>query len=158
MHGDVNFTLTDTQLTGAGTDTVIDTEFATLNGGSSGNVIDTSGTTTLIAAINGLGGADTITGGSPGELIDGGDGNDTINAGGGDDTIDAGAGDDQTDGQAGSDRLVVSANSNLVVTDSQSGGDGNTALVLQSCALHYRRSQELVLQVIVLFCLNVSVI
>lgn len=122
--GDVNFTLTDTTLTGLGTDTIIATEFATLNGGASGNILDSSGTTTISATLNGLGGADTITGGSPSELITGGEGDDVINAGTGDDTIDGGSGDDMIDGQGGNDRLVVSADANLTTTDSQTTGDG----------------------------------
>ena len=122
--GDVDFVLTDTTLTGLGTDTIIATEFATLNGGSSGNTLDASGTTTLTATLNGLGGADTITGGSPSELITGGEGDDVINAGTGDDTIDGGSGDDMIDGQGGDDRLVVSADANLTTTDSQTTGNG----------------------------------
>lgn len=123
-NGDVDFVLTDGTLTGLGTDTIIDTEFATLNGGSGDNTIDASGTVTLAAVLNGLGGNDTITGGPLADLINGGEGSDIINAGDGDDTINGGSGHDMIDGEGGNDRLVVSANANLTTTDSQTTGDG----------------------------------
>ncbi|MDA1251388.1 MAG: hypothetical protein O2820_19430 [Planctomycetota bacterium] len=104
--GNVDFVLTNDQLTGVGTDTIINAELATLNGGTGNNTIDASAVTTLRVAINGMGGADTLTGGSNRDTINGGAGNDVL------------------DGGAGIDQLTVAADANLATTDSQTTGDG----------------------------------
>jgi Ca2+-binding RTX toxin-like protein len=64
--------------------------------------------------INGLGGADTITGSSFADTINGGDDNDTMTGVVGNDTLDGGNGDDVGIGSAGNDTL--------------NGGNGNDTL------------------------------
>ncbi|MDH4394119.1 MAG: hypothetical protein QE278_00440, partial [Limnobacter sp.] len=49
---------------------------------------------TLATALYGLGGKDSLTGGSTADLLDGGEGNDTLTGGAGNDTMAGGAGDD----------------------------------------------------------------
>jgi Ca2+-binding RTX toxin-like protein len=61
--GDVNFTLTDTSLTGLGNDSLSSIERAQLTGGPSANVIDASAFTGS-TVINTGGGADRVKGGS----------------------------------------------------------------------------------------------
>jgi len=82
-----SFLLTDTSLTGNGTDTLASIERATLTGGMGADVIDASAFSGA-ASLIGFGGADTLIGG-PGDdsfrghldddTIDGGPGTDTIN-------------------------------------------------------------------------------
>src|SRR5262249_9203774 len=72
--GDVDFTLTNTSLTfGTHTDTLSGISRATLNGGSSANVIDASAFTLGPVVLNSGGGLDTLKGGAAGNnqfLID----------------------------------------------------------------------------------------
>ena len=82
---DANVTLTDSQVTGQGTDRLVDVETAVITGGDANNIIDASAFT--------LG---------PVTLI-GGVGNDTLRGGGGDDSLQGGAGDDFYAGGAGGD-------------------------------------------------------
>ncbi|MBD2463594.1 calcium-binding protein [Oscillatoria sp. FACHB-1407] len=75
--GDVNFTLTDTALTGLGTDVLAGIEVAQLTGGAGANTFDTTaftGNTTL----NGGAGNDLFITGAGNDTIDGGDGIDTF--------------------------------------------------------------------------------
>ena len=96
---DTNFVLTNSQLTGVGTDTLVSIEGAAINGGKSANKIDASGFTKF-AYLYGRGGNDTLLGGSA---------NDFIKAGTGDDLIDGGAGSDRLYGEAGRDTFVISS-------------------------------------------------
>ena len=84
-------------------------------GTSSGDTLDHS-TTTTPQLIKGLGGNDTLTGGSAGDRLEGGAGNDTLNGGAGADTLTGGDGKDVLNGGAGVDILI--------------GGDGNDFFVL----------------------------
>ncbi len=61
--GDVNFTLSDTTLTGLGTDTLVSIERAELTGGVSNNTIDCTAFTG-VTVLYGGGGTDTLLGGS----------------------------------------------------------------------------------------------
>jgi Ca2+-binding RTX toxin-like protein len=73
--GNVNFQLSDTKLTGLGTDTLAGVEEANLSGGIGNNKLDAgafSGSVTLTGAA----GNDTLTGGAGDDLLDGGMGND----------------------------------------------------------------------------------
>jgi Ca2+-binding RTX toxin-like protein len=101
-----------------------------VQGTSSANVLDFSTFAEVIgvAAINGLGGNDRITGTQLADLIDGGGGNDTIIGGAGADTIIGGNGNDILTGGADADRFVFNvapnASSNVDrVTDFVSGVD-----------------------------------
>ncbi len=83
---DVNLTLTDTTLTGVGSDTLATIERAKLTGGNATNTL-TATSFTGSAELNGAGGADTLLGGSGNDKLTGGAGIDSFDAGGGDDTI-----------------------------------------------------------------------
>jgi Ca2+-binding RTX toxin-like protein len=100
--GDVDFTLTNTSLTGLGTDVVQAIEVAELNGGPSDNVIDVSAFAGFrgFTQIRGNGGNDFIIGSVRTDVISGGDGNDTLLGKEGNDTLN---GDDGHDGLSGFD-------------------------------------------------------
>ncbi len=123
-EGDVDFVLTDSSLTGLGTDILIGVENVSLTGGASNNLIDASASTTK-NTLTGLGGDDTISGSSAIDIIFGGDGNDLLFGNAGNDTINGGAGDDTLDGGDGDqDQIVVSADADLTLSDTQTTGDG----------------------------------
>lgn len=98
--GDVNFTLTNSTLTGLGNDTLSSIESATLIGG------------------NGANGFVTTAFGGPVELH-GGSGNDTFTAGVGNDTIDGGF---------GTDELTETGDLNFTLTNSSLVGLGSDAI------------------------------
>ena len=91
-----------------------------------------SATGSGVQMIFGLGGNDTLNGGSSRNLLCGGDGNDIVNGGASDDVLDGGAGNDTLTGGAGNDMLVGGAGNDSLNggngDDSLSGGDGNDAL------------------------------
>ncbi len=103
--GDVNFVLTNSSLTGLGTDKLIGFEGAVLTGGNSANSIDASAVTYPVG-INGGPGADTLTGGSMGDTLNAGTGNDVMFGLGGRDFLSGGAGNDFLDGGGSDDNLV----------------------------------------------------
>lgn len=146
----VNFILTTGTLAGAGTDTLIEVEQASLTGGAGNNEIDASdfgGPTTIV----GGGGDDTITGSDFADHITTGDGadvingnggddivfamsgNDTVNAGSGNDFVDGGFGDDSLLGGDGIDVLVGSVGDDIINgqagNDIQFGGSGKDILI-----------------------------
>ena len=96
---DVNFTLTDTQLIGKGTDTLVSIERAILTGGLSANTIDASDFSGN-AYLYGRNGNDILLGGSN---------NDYLKGDRGDDLINGGAGKDRLYGGSGKDTFVLSA-------------------------------------------------
>jgi Ca2+-binding RTX toxin-like protein len=103
--GNVNFTLTNTSLTGLGTDTLAAIERAKLTGGASANTINASafsGTTTL----GGGGHNDLVIGGSSSDKVTGGNGDDTLRGGPGGDSLGGGEGADSLTGFAGDDQLA----------------------------------------------------
>ncbi|MHC4878149.1 MAG: beta strand repeat-containing protein [Planctomycetota bacterium] len=132
-----DLTLTNSSMTGVGTDVVVSVERATLFGDGTAQTIDVSAFFTpglTSTYLNGLGGDDTIIG-SPGadivfggvgdDFIDTGAGRDRLFGGSGADTLLGGDGDDQVKGQGGSgDRL-----SGGVGDDRISGGRGIDRLV-----------------------------
>ena len=101
--GDVNFRLTNSQLTGLGTDTLSGLDAAVLTGGVGANLIDASGFSKVVT-INGLDGNDTLLGGLAADRIDGGNGNDRITGGAGANTLFGGD---------GVDRVVETSNAAL---------------------------------------------
>jgi len=99
--------LTDTQVTGLGTDSLISIEGGVLIGGAGNNRLNAvgfSGSVTLI----GNAGNDTLLGGPGNDVLDGGTGNDVLDGGGGNDTMRGGTGNDSMDGGFGSDVLLGS--------------------------------------------------
>jgi Ca2+-binding RTX toxin-like protein len=92
--GDVNFTLTNTSLTGNGTDTLASIEQAALTGGAGNNTINASAFTGPVT-LDGAAGNDVLTGGAAADSLTGGAGNDTLTGGGGNDTLAGGDGTDR---------------------------------------------------------------
>jgi len=113
---DADFTLSDSLLTGQGTDTLRRLEQAELKGGVSANNINASAFSG-ITRLNGQGGNDTITGGSGEDVIAGGAGSDMLVGGLGNDrllgqgssgdTLVGGAGADTLDGGSGIDTITT---------------------------------------------------
>ncbi len=106
---DVNFTLTDTQLIGNGTDSFVNIERAILSGGNSDNIIDASAYSEN-TYLYGRAGNDTLKGGSRHDYLYGGQGDDSI------------------DGGKGYDTLRETADVNFTLTDSQLIGNGTDNL------------------------------
>jgi Ca2+-binding RTX toxin-like protein len=106
--GDVNFTLTNTQLTGLGTDTFVGTaNGAVITGGAGNNVLNASAFASGPVTLDGAGGIDTLTGSPAADALTGGPGNDVIDGA----------------GNAG-DRLVETANANMTLSDANLSGPG----------------------------------
>ncbi len=110
-----NIVLTDTQVTGDGTDSFSNIEFANLYGNRRNNNIDARNSTQLRVFLKGEDGNDILRGGHK---------SDGIHGGNGDDTLIGGAGNDTLNGNAGDDRLSVFSNGNIALTDTQVTGDG----------------------------------
>lgn len=92
--GDVNFTVTNTQLTGVGIDTLTGIDRVRLNGGLGANLFNASATSMRVT-LNGGDGNDTLIGGSAADRLDGGTGNDQLTGNLGADTILGGDGVDR---------------------------------------------------------------
>lgn len=128
-QGDVDFTITNTTLTGLGADTLTAIEVFRLTGGESDNSIDASAISLAGATlvISGGGGDDSIQGGTGNDVLDGGDGDDTLNGGAGDDSLTGGVGADGLSGSSGNDFLNGNSDD-----DTLFGGDGNDTLLAAS--------------------------
>lgn len=134
--GDVNFTLTDTLLTGLGTDTLSGIELIGLSGGPGDNNLNASGfagPVTLLGeggndTLVGTAGADSLLGGPGNDSLVGGANNDTLAGAEGDDLLAGEAGDDNLDGGADSDVVAASGDVNFNLSDSQLTGVGADAL------------------------------
>ena len=113
--GDINFTLTNSQLIARGTDSFIGIESAQLNGGGSINILNASAVTDLQVVLDGAGSNDTLQGGAN------------------DDDLIGGIGSDRLTGNSGSDRfLYLGLNQgNDTITDFTSGVD---AIVVSAAA------------------------
>jgi Ca2+-binding RTX toxin-like protein len=85
--GNVNFTLTNTKLTGNGTDTLKAIEKANLTGGAGNNTLNASTFNLGDVTLDGGAGNDTLTGGTKNDLLTGGAGNDSLIGGNGNDTL-----------------------------------------------------------------------
>jgi len=105
-RGDVDFTLTDSQLTGQGTDSLQHIEQAALIGGASANTLDASVFTLGSVFLYGESGDDTLRGGH------------------GNDQLEGGAGDDLLSGGAGRDRIVGRGDTNFTLSANQLSGLG----------------------------------
>ena len=116
-----NFKLTDTKLTGVGTDKLANFEEAALAGGASNNKLDASLFTGNVT-LSGGAGNDTLLGGVGDDSLAGGDGKDTLIGGLGNDTLKGGDGNDLLIGGGGVDSLNGEAGSNTGL-----GGKGGPA-------------------------------
>jgi len=128
----VNLSLTKAQITGYGTDTIMNVEHVTSGTGSdqlTGNELNNSlasgaGNDTLsgglgIDTLDGGTGDDWLDGGVGGDTLVGGDGSDTLTGGLGNDTLDGGFGNDTLEGGIGNDAVVAGDGDDLII-----GGDG----------------------------------
>ncbi len=118
-----DFTLTNSSLTGAGTDAISFFEQASLTGGSGGNTLNATAYTGN-ATLDGGSGNDTLLGGSGASSLVGNEGNDSLVGGLGADTLLGGNGTDTLDGGDGNDSVDGGAGINDRVT----GGAGNDRL------------------------------
>ncbi len=103
---DNDITLSDTQATGDGTDTIYNLEQANLYGRSADNSIDARGATNIKAVIRGYDGNDTLRGGALNDNISGGNDDDILFGNAGNDVfaIEAASGEDRIkDFEDGSD-------------------------------------------------------
>lgn len=116
----VNLTLTATQLTGVGTDKVLNFEAVVLTGGAGNNAINATGYTGSVSLF-GAGGNDTLTGGSGSDLLEGGDGNDQLNGA---------LGNDSLDGGDGTDAVIATGGLNYTLTDTTLVGAGSDVLIV----------------------------
>ncbi len=105
--GNVNFQLTDSQLTGLGVDLLSSIDQVFLTGGASANLLD-AGATTKPVTLSGGDGNDTLIGGVTADRLDGGAGNDRLTGGPGANTVIGGD---------GVDRLVEAADTNFVLSN-----------------------------------------
>lgn len=128
--GDLDFTLSNTTLSGLGTDTLAGIEGAFLAGGSENNMIDASAFSGFVTLVGG-GGADHLIGGKGGDLLLGERGPDHMEGGRGNDLLQGGRGNDGLLGGRGNDRLIGGQN-----IDSCDGGPGNDNF--QGCESRFR--------------------
>ena len=134
----VSQVLTNGQLTGDGTDTIISIERVSLTGGASGNSINVSAVSgTTGVTVSALGGPDTLeTAGAFGSVFDGGAGDDSFddNTGAslGGKVMIGGDGDDTISGSDGTDTITGGADDDDIVTSNQpqtvDAGTGNDTL------------------------------
>lgn len=136
--GNVHFTLTNTAMTGNGTDVVSGIEAAHLTGGTSSNKLDASAFSGSVTLIGGSGndtliggaGNDSLQGDLGNDLLKGRDGNDTLK--GGNDTLASGTDNDTLNGGNGNDLLLGGIGndglSGYTGDDTVNGGAGNDTL------------------------------
>jgi Ca2+-binding RTX toxin-like protein len=133
---DANLTLTDTSLTGIGTDVISGIEAATLVGGLSSNTLDASGFSGSGGTfIDGAGGGDILFGSAGLDVLTStGNGDDSMEGNAGDDFVFPGSGRDTIRGGAGNDRLFGQGGSGDQLfggegDDNLDGGSGNDSLL-----------------------------
>ena len=114
--GNVNFVLTDTSLTGLGSDTLSNLGFAFLIGGLSSNTLNASAFTGSVT-LQGGDGNDVLIGGSGNDSLLGESGSDTLTGGGGINTLDGGT--NTVAGAAEADQVCESGNIDFTATTTQ---------------------------------------
>ncbi|MEH1772880.1 DUF4347 domain-containing protein [Nostoc sp.] len=143
--GDVNFTLTNSQLSGLGNDTLISVERVTLTGGITDNILDASAFSLGNVSLYGGSGNDYLLGGSINDYLYGQDdsdrlygnaGNDYLYGGNGNDSLNGSVGNDYLYGENGNDNLIGGAGNDYffggVGDDALDGGDGIDSLTESS--------------------------
>ena len=118
---DVNFTLTNTSLTGIGTDVLSSIEGATLTGGTGNNTLNASAFTLGAVTLNGGAGQDTLVGGSKNDTLLGGDGNDQLTGAGTGNGI---ASQDTLTGGNGIDTFILGNSTVVFYNDGNLGNAG----------------------------------
>ncbi len=121
--GDVNFTLTNTQLVGLGSDSFSNIERVTLTGGISNNTLDASSFTISTVYLYGGNGNDSLLGGSNKDYLYGQNDSDRLIGNAGNDYLYGGAGDDILIGGAGNDLLYGQTGADIFVLASGNGSD-----------------------------------
>lgn len=116
--GNVNMTLTDTSLTGLGTDTLSEMERGALTGGSGNNTLNAS-VSSLAVVLSGGSGNDVLKGGSAADSLAGGSGNDSLTGNAGADTF---------TGSTGTDMLIETANVSFTLNNTALSGLGSDVL------------------------------
>lgn len=119
---DTNFTLTNTSLTGLGTDELVYIESVQLIGGFGNNEIDATAVTNKNVTLDGAEGNDKLSGGTLADFLIGQEGSDTLNGGNGNDTLNGGEGNDTLNGGTGLDKIVVTTDSDLTLTNTNLTG------------------------------------
>ncbi|AVH73051.1 NHL repeat-containing protein [Nostoc sp. 'Lobaria pulmonaria (5183) cyanobiont'] len=120
---DVNFTLTNTQLSGLGNDSLINIERVTLTGGISNNTLNASSFTIASVYLYGGNGNDSLLGGSNNDYLYGQNDSDRLIGNAGNDYLYGGAGDDILIGGAGNDLLYGQTGADIFVLASGNGSD-----------------------------------
>ncbi len=114
-QGNLDFTLTDTSLTGQGTDTFVNIEKVSLIGGKGDNFLNAEAFTLGDVVLRGNDGNDTLKGGAGVDVLFGGDG---------DDLLYGGLGQDRFFGDDGADTFVLQANGDRdIIKDFTNGED-----------------------------------
>ena len=146
---DANLTLTDTQLLGIGTDTLVGFESANLTGGAGNNTL-TATTFTGIGTVtlNGGGGNDTLLGAaSRVNVLNGDDGNDSLKGGSLKDTLSGGIGNDSLLGMGDADKLFGQDGDDTLLggtgSDTLDGGTGTADLIVDSGNINFTLTNAL---------------
>ncbi len=128
-----DFKLSNTALTGNGSDTLAGIERVRLTSDAVGRKLDAAAFTLGNVTLTGGVGNDTLLGGSGADVLVGADGhdslvgglgNDTLQAGVANDSLTGGLGDDSIVGGTGTDRLIEAADANFTLTNTSLAGVG----------------------------------
>jgi Ca2+-binding RTX toxin-like protein len=122
VEGNFNYTLSNTQFIGEGTDTLASIEGANLFGGSGNNIFNTTAFTIGDVILYGGTGNDRLSAGAREDLLYGEEGMDTLSGGAGNDYMDGGTGNDSLIGEQGNDYLQGGEGNDMLL-----GSDGNDA-------------------------------
>jgi Ca2+-binding RTX toxin-like protein len=120
--------LTDSTLTGYGSDTLVGIDRASIYGFGPDPVTLDASEATIPTVLVGGDGDDTLMGGTGEDYLSGSRGNDVLQGGAGKDELVVDEGDDAIDGGPGSDVVASEEAPNVTVTDSSLVGIGNDAL------------------------------
>ena len=148
-YADANLTLTNAQLLGIGTDTLVGFESANLTGGAGNNTLTATAFTGAGAVtLNGGGGNDTLLGAaSRVNVLNGDDGNDSLKGGSLKDTLSGGAGNDSLQGMGDADKLFGQDDNDTLLggtgSDTLDGGTGTGDLIVDSGNVHFTLTNSL---------------
>ncbi|MGK7913541.1 MAG: hypothetical protein AB4050_18970 [Synechococcus sp.] len=131
-----NVEITNSQITGQGTDSITSIEGVYVTGGANNQRLDAqffSGRVSLNAlggndTLLGASGPDTLMGGAGDDSLYGFSGDDSLMGGSGNDFLSGGDGDDSLNGGDGTDRAYVRASGNVFVNNTQLSGDDTISL------------------------------